>query len=74
VAVNAVAASGLGNRVFDRTAPTSDLRDGMLRCTPAGRTVTADDVAGVVAFLCDEAAAMIHGQTLLVDGGYSLTP
>jgi len=40
--------------------------------TPAGRLVTPEDVARVVAFLCSDQAAMIVGQTLLVDGGYSL--
>jgi enoyl-[acyl-carrier protein] reductase III len=40
--------------------------------TPAGRLVTPQDVAQVVAFLCSDAAKMIVGQTLLVDGGYSL--
>lgn len=40
--------------------------------TPAGRLVTPEDVAGVVAFLCSPAASMIRGQTILVDGGYSL--
>ncbi len=40
--------------------------------TPAGRLVTPADVARVVAFLCSDAAAMIVGQTLLVDGGWSL--
>jgi len=40
--------------------------------TPAGRLVTPDDVAGVVAFLCSEAADMIHGQIITVDGGYTL--
>jgi enoyl-[acyl-carrier protein] reductase III len=39
---------------------------------PAGRLVTPDDVAEVVAFLCTPAAAMIVGQTLVVDGGYGL--
>jgi len=29
-------------------------------------------VAEVVAFLCSPAAAMICGQTLIVDGGYTL--
>lgn len=37
---------------------------------PARRLVTTEDVAGVVAFLCTPAAAMIVGQTLHVDGGY----
>jgi enoyl-[acyl-carrier protein] reductase III len=40
--------------------------------TPAGRLVTPDDVAQVVAFLCTDAAKMIVGQVLTVDGGYQL--
>ncbi len=40
--------------------------------TPAGRLVTPEDVAGVVAFLCSPEAAMIRGQTIVVDGGYLL--
>jgi len=39
---------------------------------PAGRLVTPQDIAGVVAFLCSPAANMIRGQTILVDGGYTL--
>ena len=42
------------------------------RATPAGRLVTPDDVAAVVAFLCSPEAAMIRGQTLAVDGGATL--
>jgi enoyl-[acyl-carrier protein] reductase III len=43
-----------------------------IRRTPAGRMVEPHDVAGVVAFLCTPAAAMIRGQTIIVDGGFSL--
>jgi enoyl-[acyl-carrier protein] reductase III len=39
---------------------------------PAGRHVRPADVADAVAFLCSDAAKMIIGQVLLVDGGYSL--
>jgi enoyl-[acyl-carrier protein] reductase III len=40
--------------------------------TPAGRLVTPEDVANVVAFLCSPEAAMIRGQVIVVDGGFSL--
>ena len=51
-------------------------REEMLRMgrerTPAGRMVTPEDIAGVVAFLLSPAAEMIRGQTIIVDGGFSL--
>lgn len=40
--------------------------------TPAGRLVTPEEVADAVLFLCSPLARMIHGQTLVVDGGYSI--
>jgi enoyl-[acyl-carrier protein] reductase III len=40
--------------------------------TPAGRLVTPQDVAEVVAFLCSPAANMIRGQVITVDGGAAL--
>jgi enoyl-[acyl-carrier protein] reductase III len=56
-----------------RHFPTRDeLLETAAARTPAGRAVTTQDVAGVVAFLCSEAAAMIRGQTVVVDGGFSL--
>jgi enoyl-[acyl-carrier protein] reductase III len=39
---------------------------------PAGRLITPEEVAEVVSFLCTPAAGMIVGQTLIVDGGYTL--
>lgn len=39
---------------------------------PVGRMVTPEDVAACVAFLCSPEAEMIRGQTLVVDGGWSL--
>jgi len=50
-------------------------KDEMLRSverTPAGRLVEPDDIAAAVSFLCSDDAAMIRGQTLIVDGGFSL--
>ena len=39
---------------------------------PVGRLVAPDDIAGAVAFVCGPDADMVRGQTLVVDGGYSL--
>lgn len=40
--------------------------------TPAGRLVEPRDIAAAVCFLCSPGAEMVRGQTLLVDGGFSL--
>ena len=40
--------------------------------TPAGRIVMPEDIANVVAYLCTPQAEMIRGQTIIVDGGYTL--
>ena len=50
-------------------------REEMLRASranPAGRLVTPEDMAEAVVFLCSPGAEMIRGQTLVVDGGFSL--
>ena len=39
---------------------------------PVGRLVTPEDVAALVTFLCSPEAEMIRGQTVVVDGGWSL--
>ncbi len=74
IRVNAVSP---GVVATDALAHFDALKDGQIldkvvRATPAGRLVTPEDVAGVVAFLCTPAADMIRGQTILVDGGYTL--
>jgi len=40
---------------------------------PVGRLVTPEDIAGVVSFLCSPGAEMIRGQTVVIDGGWSLS-
>jgi enoyl-[acyl-carrier protein] reductase III len=50
-------------------------REEMLRAgsaNPVGRLVSPDDIAGAVAFLTGPDADMIRGQTIVVDGGFSL--
>ena len=49
--------------------------EGSAELADLGATVTAiepDDIASAVSFLCSPDAAMVRGQTLIVDGGFSL--
>lgn len=49
------------------------LETNIVAYTPKRRVGTPADIARVVAFLCSREAAWICGQTLMVDGGLSLT-
>lgn len=57
-----------------KVMPNSDARIAeTVRRTPAGRLVTAEEVAYAAQFLCSDAAAGIIGHTLIVDGGAGIT-
>ncbi len=45
----------------------------IVEATPKGRAGTPDDIARVIAFLCSDDAEWITGQTIMVDGGMTLT-
>ena len=53
-----------------KAMPNSEVRIAeTIRRTPAGRLVTAEEVAYGAQFLCSDAAAGIIGHTLVIDGG-----
>lgn len=72
VRVNAVSAGLVETGALEHF----DRRDEMLAYyrgrTPAGRLVEPRDVADAVCFLASPEAEMIRGQTLVVDGGFSV--
>jgi enoyl-[acyl-carrier protein] reductase III len=76
LAPRGIRANGVSGGVVDTGAlehfPNKDdmLRFG--RDNPAGRLVRPEDIAEAVVFLCSPAAEMIRGQTVIVDGGFSL--
>ncbi len=74
IVVNAVSPSLVETDALKHFASLSDpnVIPRAIQNTPAGRLVTPEDVAGVVAFLCSPSAYMIRGQVIVIDGGYTL--
>jgi enoyl-[acyl-carrier protein] reductase III len=71
IRVNAVSAGVVDTQALEHF-PQKDAMLEMGARNPVGRMVTPEDVAGCVTFLCSPEAEMIRGQTLVVDGGWSL--
>ncbi|OXG03979.1 glucose 1-dehydrogenase [Flavobacterium araucananum] len=46
--------------------------DGMLAMVPIGRLGLPEEIASTVLFLCSDAASMIVGHNLVVDGGFTV--
>ena len=46
-----------------------EFKDAVIKQIPLARLGSAEDVAGVVLFLCSDAAAYIQGEVIVVDGG-----
>jgi enoyl-[acyl-carrier protein] reductase III len=72
IRVNAVSAGVVETQALDHFANREQMLEAAETRTPAGRMVEPEDVASAVAFLCSPDAEMVRGQTLVVDGGYSL--
>jgi enoyl-[acyl-carrier protein] reductase III len=70
--INAVSAGTVDTDALLHFPNRDELLDSARERTPARRLVQAQDVANVAIFLCTQYASMVHGQTLIVDGGYSI--
>jgi len=72
IRVNAVAAGLTASRMTAGTFADPRWYEPSLARTPAGRLGEPKDIAGPVLFLTSAAAGWITGQTLPVDGGYTV--
>lgn len=73
IRVNAVSAGVVDTDALKFFPNREQLLQEYARRTPAGPTLTPEDVAGAVYLLCLPEAAMITGHTLVVDGGYCIS-
>ena len=72
IRVNAVAAGLTASRMTAATLQNPAYTAPTLARTPLGRLAEPSDIAGVVLFLSSSAARHITGQTLPVDGGFTV--
>ena len=70
ITVNAVAPGFIGTDMVD--ALSDEMKAKVMERIPMDRFGTAEDVAGVVAFLASEEASYVTGQVVGIDGGLSL--
>jgi NAD(P)-dependent dehydrogenase (short-subunit alcohol dehydrogenase family) len=73
IRVNAIAPSYFeGTEMMDAVYDAApETKEHTLRRTPMGRLGRPEDLEGVIAFLCSDAARFITGHILYVDGGWT---
>ena len=72
IRINAISAGVVDTDALKHFSNRDQLMENSKLRTPAGRLTEPKDVAKVALFLCSDLAEMIHGQTIVVDGGYSI--
>jgi NAD(P)-dependent dehydrogenase (short-subunit alcohol dehydrogenase family) len=71
VRVNAIAPGNVHTPMNAAFFESPDYEREMIDRTPCGRVGVVEDIAPVAVFLASEAARYIHGESILVDGGWA---
>ncbi len=72
ITVNAISPGVVDTKALIHFPQRAQLLEVAAMRTPNGRITTPEDVAAVAVLLASPLAAMIQGQTIAVDGGYSI--
>jgi NAD(P)-dependent dehydrogenase (short-subunit alcohol dehydrogenase family) len=71
VRVNAVAPGNIHTPMNAHLFESEEYERTMVERTPFGRVGVVEDIAPVAVFLASDAARYVHGESLLVDGGWA---
>lgn len=73
VRVNAVAPGPVATGMLDRfTGGSADAKAGFLAAMPAKRASTPEEIAQTILFVASDKASLINGQSIAIDGGYTI--
>ncbi|KAH1220313.1 Tropinone reductase [Glycine max] len=72
IRTNCVAPGPIRTPLGDKHFKEEKLNNSLIARTPLGRIGEAEEVSSLVAFLCLPAASYITGQTICVDGGFTV--
>ena len=72
VRVNGVAPGVIDTRMMEEVFSHEEYRQAIISNQPFGRLGTVEEVANVVLFMASPLASYVTGQTLYIDGGYTL--
>ncbi len=72
IRANAIAPGYIESRLTGPMQDIPEFNDPIMARTPMHRWGTPAEIAGATLFLCSEQASFITGQTLTIDGGYTL--
>jgi NAD(P)-dependent dehydrogenase (short-subunit alcohol dehydrogenase family) len=73
IRVNAVAPGTTRTDMIRALVQKTAFMDSVLHSTPLGRIAEPEDIAETIAFFASDAARHVTGQTLVVDGGQTIT-
>jgi NAD(P)-dependent dehydrogenase (short-subunit alcohol dehydrogenase family) len=71
VRVNALAPGNIHTPMNAHLFESEEYGRTMIERTPFGRVGVVEDIAPVAVFLASDAARYVHGESLLVDGGWA---
>lgn len=72
ILVNTISAGVVDTDALKHFPNREEILERSLEATPMGRLTTPEDVADIALFLASELASMVHGQVIIVDGGYAV--
>lgn len=72
ILVNTISAGAVDTDALKHFPNREEILQRSLEATPLGRLTTPEDVADIALFLSSDLASMVHGQVIIVDGGYAV--